>query len=127
MLLARHTVAASREVALPSRSIPISASMNIFWRLKPPSNNGKPCKISVTRTEPHFDAVSRLCPLGHPEERRGVRPPQYRDHVVDRKSFSFCFGITVRYREPIRIHLSFRNKKRNSPSTLRDPGIAVVL
>jgi hypothetical protein len=28
--LARHAVAASREVALPSRNIPITGSMNIF-------------------------------------------------------------------------------------------------
>src|SRR5271169_6198323 len=64
MPLARHAVAASREVALPSRNIPITASMDIFWQSKPHSRSGKPCKIPVTRTGPLSQvnmAVVRQC------------------------------------------------------------------
>ena len=38
--------------ALPSRSTPITMSMNIFLRSKLHSKNGKPCRMWVNRTRP---------------------------------------------------------------------------
>jgi len=52
MPLARHAVADLQGLALPSRSIPTTASPDIFWQSKPHSKIGKQCKTSVARTGP---------------------------------------------------------------------------
>jgi hypothetical protein len=53
-VLAENAVgpADSQGHAPPSRSTPITASMNTFWQSKPHSNIGKPCKTPVGRTGP---------------------------------------------------------------------------
>ena len=56
--VARHVVDDLLGLALPSRNIPTTANMNIFWRSKLLSNNGRPFKIPVVRSENGY-ALSR--------------------------------------------------------------------
>ena len=52
MPLAQRAVAGSQGHALPSRSTLTTAKLDIFWRSKPHSKIGKPCKTPVPRTGP---------------------------------------------------------------------------
>jgi hypothetical protein len=52
MLLVRQVVADSQGHALPSRSTPTTASMDIFWRSRWHLNTEKQCKTSVRHKRP---------------------------------------------------------------------------